>query len=342
MELVIAERNGVRPGSGIALGEVFGDRAGPGDSVAPGRQECAIFRIEAAYRLIITSPEGLRPSCVLGFDGRFGRTLRATCGCRCRKSEKGEAGCKSSSTKTNLWHLMISDFGLNGRGLRQVGQVEQATSVAAFIEASGVASRTLPASVSSNAWNSCEPLGCARQFLVDQRNEFWPSLSGVTGMERRGGVIFDQELREFGGLLTAQLRGNAKCEVDARRHATAAHEPAVVVLYEAIRNGDGAIFRQFVDESPVAGASLTVENARCGEHERPVAHRRDMVGALSQTPDLRLILRPHRRTQIRPAGDQDHVGLLDIGQSFSLAIHDAKFEGHVTTLEARIANVRIR
>ena len=162
---------------------------------------------------------------------------------------------------------MISDLDLNWRGPHRFGQVGQTMSVAAFIEASGVASRTLPAGVSANAWDSGETLGCARQFLVDHRKDFWPRVSGMTGMERRGGIIFDHELREFGGLLTAQFRGNAKGEVDARRHAAAAHEPAVVVFYEAIRNGDGAIFRQLVDEGPMAGASLTLENACRREYE---------------------------------------------------------------------------
>jgi hypothetical protein len=37
----------------------------------------------------------------------------------------------------------------------------------------------------------------------------------MTGMERRIGVVFDDELRVFGGLAAAQLLSNAKREVDA-------------------------------------------------------------------------------------------------------------------------------
>ena len=156
----------------------------------------------------------------------------------------------------------------------------------------------MPALVSANAWNTREPLGCVRQDFVDHRDDFWPSVPRVTGAERRIGVIFNRELRELGIQVPAHFRSDANGEVDARSYATAAHEPAVVVFDETIRNANGAIFGQFVDEGPVTGASLTVENAGCGEYERSIAHRRNVFGAFSQASDLRQILRVHRRRQI--------------------------------------------
>lgn len=75
-------------------------------------------------------------------------------------------------------------------------------SAAACIEASGWP-HTLLASVSENAWDSCEPSGCTGQFFVGHRDYFRPRVSGMTGVERRSGIIFDHELCEFSGLLTA-------------------------------------------------------------------------------------------------------------------------------------------
>jgi hypothetical protein len=126
------------------------------------------------------------------------------------------------------------------------------------------------------------------------------------------------------------------------RYAAAAHEPAVVVFYEAIGNGNRPIFRELVDEGPMTGAALTVENPGCGKHERSIANRRDMFGALCETPDLRLILRAHRRCQIGAARDQNEVGFLDIGQPLGVAIDNPELKGHVASIEARVANVRIR
>src|SRR5207253_5627063 len=109
VELVMAERYGARFRSGIALGEVLGDRAAPDDFVATGRQERAVVGVEAADRLIISARKSIRPSGVFGLDGRFGRTLRTAGGGRRRECEKGDAGCKSSGTKTDLLHRVIPE-----------------------------------------------------------------------------------------------------------------------------------------------------------------------------------------------------------------------------------------